>query len=107
VPDVQGGVVDDNKNRSLPQNLFCKLLGDKFGINVLPGSIHQSLQRSFGDDASAKTLKALGMLKGVLEGVAKTQQGKRSTGGISALLALLTACLSMSQTSVCIPGLGA
>ena len=97
---VQGGVVDDNKNRALPQNLFCKLLGDKFGMNVLPGSIHSSLQRSFGDDASAKSLKALGMLKGVLEGYAKKNAGTRSAGGVTMLMGLLTACMKMSATQV-------
>lgn len=93
--------MDDNKNRALPQNLFCKLLGDKFGFDVLPGSIHKSLQRSFGDDASAKSLKALGMLKGVLEGIAKKQAGTRSAGGIAAIIAMLTACMKMAP-SVCI-----
>lgn len=92
--------MDDNKNRALPQNLFCKLLGDKFGMNVLPGSIHSSLQRSFGGDASAKSLAALGMLKGVLEGYAKKNQGTRSAGGIKMLMGLLTSC--MGATQVCI-----
>lgn len=95
--------MDDNKNRALPQNLFCKILGDKFGMDVLPGSIHKSLQRSFGDDASAKSLKALGMLKGVLEGMAKKQQGTRSASGLTAIIALLTACMKMSATQVCAP----
>ena len=92
--------MDDNKNRALPQNLFCKLLGDKFGMNVLPGGIHSSLQKSFGNDASAKSLKALGMLKGVLENYAKKNQGTRSAGGISMLMGLLTACMKMSATQV-------
>ena len=54
---------DQDKNRSLPQNLFCQLLGQKFGTSVLPGGIHKMLTNSFGNNASAKSLNYLGLLQ--------------------------------------------
>ena len=59
---VQGA--DDAKNRSLPQSLFAKLLGNKLGTTVDPTKVKGMLAKGFGDDASNKMLKAAGMLKG-------------------------------------------
>ena len=50
-------------NRSLPQNMFCQLLSQKFGMSVLPGGIHKMLSKGFGNDASAKSLNYLGLLQ--------------------------------------------
>ena len=52
-----------DKNRSLPQSQFCQILGQKFGMNVMPGQIHRMLHRSFGNDASARSLSTLGLLQ--------------------------------------------
>lgn len=57
------GSHEQDLNRSLPQNLFCQILGQKFGASVLPGQIHSMLTRSFGNDASAKSLNYLGLLQ--------------------------------------------
>ena len=53
----------EDKNRSLPQNQFCQILGQKFGMNVVPGQIHKMLHRSFGNNASARSLSTLGLLQ--------------------------------------------
>ncbi|NJR42418.1 MAG: hypothetical protein HC767_06895 [Akkermansiaceae bacterium] len=70
-------------NRSLPQNVFCQLLGDRFGTSVLPGQIHSMLTRSFGNDASAKSLNYLGLLQ---QGLAVMQV----CGAVACALSLFT-----------------
>lgn len=67
----------DAANRALPTQSFMELLSAKAGVPVEAGGIHRALQSQFGDDASAKTLKALGMLK---DFAAKAQ----AQGGIAA-----------------------
>jgi hypothetical protein len=97
---MQGQKVDDNKNRSLPQSLFCKLLGDKFHMSVGPGGIHQALQRSFGNDASAKSMKYLGLLQGFLEKQAQAQAGTRNASTFAIIAKLLAMCLKATPTQV-------
>lgn len=96
-------MVDDNKNRSLPQNLFCKLLSDKFGIAVGPGGIHKALQRSFGNDASAKSLQYLGMLQGFLQQQAQSQANTRNASTFAILAKLIAMCMKATPTQVCPP----
>eukprot|EP00892_Ulva_mutabilis_P009241 jgi/Ulvmu1/668/UM010_0039.1 len=72
-----GAQGQDAANRALPTNSFMSMLSEKSGMPVDAGGIHKALQSQFGADASAKTLKALGMLK---DFAAKAQ----ARGGIAA-----------------------
>ena len=95
---MQGGVVDDNKNRALPQSLFCKLLGDKMGEGVVPGKIHQMMQKQFGNDASNKSLKYLGMAQSFLQSqAAGGGQHAQAAGMLSKILGM---CMSATPTQV-------
>lgn len=96
---VQDGVVDDNKNRALPQSLFCKLLGDKMGgESVVPGQIHKMLQRQFGSDASAKSIKYLGMAQAFLQ--SQAAGGGQNAQAAGLLAKLLGMCMSATPTQV-------
>ena len=55
---------DDAKNRSLPQDLFSKILGSKLGTTIDPTNVKKALAKGFGGDASNKMLSAAGMLQG-------------------------------------------
>lgn len=54
---------EEAANRALPTQSFMSMLSEKAGMPVDAGGVHRALQSQFGADASAKTLKALGMLK--------------------------------------------
>ena len=88
---------DDAKNRSLPTNLFAKLLGSKMGKDVDPRNIHGMLAEKFGDDATKKVFSALGMVKAQADKMAATN---KHAGMVSKLLGM---CLSSSgpQGQVC------
>lgn len=93
-------MVDDTKNRALPQNLFCKLLGSKMGggANVAPGHIHEMLQKQFGGDASAKSMKYLGMAQAFLQSqAAGGGQHAQAAGMLSKILGM---CMSATPTQV-------
>jgi hypothetical protein len=84
---VQGA--DDAKNRSLPQDLFAKILGAKLGIPVDPSSVKSMLQKGFGDDATKKVLGALGMAQGHIDKMAKgTGPGAKQAGMVSKILGM-------------------
>lgn len=67
--DVQGA--DDAKNRSLPQDLFAKILGAKLGIPVDPTQVRAMLQKGFGEEATKKVLGVLGQAQGQIDKMAK------------------------------------
>lgn len=78
---------DDAKNRSLPQDLFAKVLGSKLGTAVDPSSVKKMLAKGFGDDASNKALKAAGMLQGQLDKMASGGgQHAKKAGMVSKVL---------------------
>jgi hypothetical protein len=101
---VQGGGQPD-KNRSLPQDSLCRVLGQKTGQNVVPDQLFKALNKQFGADSSAKTLKYLTMARGYAEkgkAFADKQAAKGGAMGqkFGLLAKLLGMCLSATATAV-------
>ena len=86
---------DDAKNRSLPQDLFAKILGSKLGTPVDPNHVRSMLVKGFGDDASKKVMGLMGMAQGHLDKMAAGGGAHaKHAGMVSKLFGM---CLSSSS----------
>lgn len=93
---------DDGVNRSMPLESLCCNLSARTGVDVAPTNLHHAMHDTFGDFASATSLKSLGVLDKLKEKMYPEREGGETRGrGLGDGLLNIAAAvrdLSKSQT---------